>query len=114
MARIHSGVPALISKNIWKLIKPSSIIIIKVLKKDGILIRSSRLDEILKKINSSCKKGAHYRIMGRIFLPQVIIHGWFKHPIIELVDPRQGRAITKRGRIVGYNSFHQKSKSKAK
>ena len=26
----------------------------------------------------------------------------YKYPIIELVDPRQGRAITKRGRIIGY------------
>jgi hypothetical protein len=26
----------------------------------------------------------------------------FKYPIIELIDPRQGRAITKRGRVIGY------------
>ena len=48
MARIHSGVPALISKTYGNLIKPSSIII-KVLKKDGSIdeVNQKRLDKIL-------------------------------------------------------------------
>ena len=40
MARIHSGVPALISKTYGNLIKPSSIII-KALKDDGTLDEKS-------------------------------------------------------------------------
>ena len=34
----------------------------------------------------------------------------FSYPIIELIDPRQGRVITKRGKIIGYKfSTQQKA-----
>ena len=113
MARIHSGVPALISKTYGNLIKPSSIII-KVLKPDGTVDEETqkRLDEILaeNQWHTLSKKGVITESWGGFFFLKLSYMDGFKHPIIELVDPRQGRAITKRGRIVGYKfSTHQKA-----
>ena len=106
MARIHSGVPALISKTYGNLIKPSSIII-KALKDDGTLDEKvqERLDAILEdnQWHTLSKKGVITESWGGFFffLKMSYMEG-YKYPIIELVDPRQGRAITKRGRIIGY------------
>ncbi|MGI6156406.1 MAG: hypothetical protein ACOYEB_10825 [Enterococcus lemanii] len=105
MARIHSGVPALISKTYGNLIKPSSIII-KVLKKDGTVDEpvQERLDAILEdnQWHTLSKKGVITESWGGFFFLKLSYMDGYKYPIIELVDPRQGRAITKRGRIIGY------------
>jgi hypothetical protein len=105
MARIHSGVPALISKTYGNLIKPSSIII-KVLKPDGTIDETcqKRLDCILEDNDwsSLSKKGVITESWGGFFFLKLSYMEGYKYPIIELVDPRQGRAIVKRGRVVGY------------
>lgn len=105
MARIHSGIPALISKTFGNLIKPSSIIM-KVLKEDGTVDEKEqkRLKAILddNQWNSLSKKGVITESWGGFFFLKLSSMEGFKYPIIEVVDPRQGRAISKRGRIIGY------------
>lgn len=105
MARIHSGVPALISKTYGNLIKPSSIVI-KILKEDGTIDeeKQKRLEKILEENqwNSLSKKGVITESWAGFFFLKLSYMDGFDFPIIELIDPRQGRAIVKRGRIIGY------------
>lgn len=105
MARVHSGVPALISKTYGNLIKPSSIVI-KVLNDEGKedTANQERLDAILEDNNwhTLSKRGTITESWGGFFFYKLSYMNGFKYPIIEMVDPRQGRAITKRGRIIGY------------
>lgn len=106
MPRVHSGIPALISKTYGNLIKPSSIII-KVMNEDGTVDEENqkRLDAILDENNwhSISKKGVITESWGGYFFLKLSYDPTISNkPIIELVDPRQGRAITRRGRIVGY------------
>jgi hypothetical protein len=106
MARIHSGIPALMSKTYANLLKPSSMIM-KILKDDGTVDEDTqkRLEDILRENHwhSISKKGVITESWGGFFFLKLSYDPEISdRPIIELVDPRQGRVIVKRGRVIGY------------
>lgn len=112
MARIHSGIPALMSKTYANLLKPSSMVM-KILTDDGKVDEEAqkRLEDILKENqwHSLAKKGVITESWGGFFFLKLSYDPQLsEHPIIELIDPRKGRVKLKRGRIVGYKfSNHQ-------
>lgn len=106
MARVHSGLPALISKTYANILKPSSLVI-KVMDEKGAVIEEDqkRLEEILDENDfaSKIKKAIVTESWaGFVFLKLSYDKSLSSHPIIEIIDPRNGRVVTKRGRIVGY------------
>jgi len=117
MARIHSGIPALISKTYANILKPSALVI-KVMDDKGKVIEKDqkRLDDILEENEfvAKMKKAIITESWaGYVFFKLSYDKSISDKPIIEIIDPRQGRVETKRGKIVGYkfkSSFEEDGK----
>ena len=96
--RIHSGLPALISRTWVRMLKPRNISI--TLENDT--VNQPRLDAILKEndFTSLLNKGIMTESWaGYLFYKLSIDTEISQYPLIELVDPRNVRVVLKRKRI---------------